>query len=84
MKLATLPTRLALIMTAAFLLSAAACTTSKPAGVASLRRVVGTDLVGARGATAVDQRRIDRTVAGICAVDGIWTRAECAAHGKGR
>lgn len=46
--------------------------------------MVGTDLIAARGATAEDQRKIDRTVAGICAVDGIWTRAECAAHGAGR
>lgn len=77
----TLPTRLALIMTAA--LMAAGCTTSQPANVSGLRRVVGTDLVGARGATPGDQRKIDRTVVGICAA-GVWTQAECAAHGDGR
>ena len=65
-------------------LTLAACTTSQPANVAGLRRVVGTDLVGARGATDLDQRKIDRTVAGICAVKGIWTRDECTAHGANR
>lgn len=76
-----LPTRLALTMTAA--LMAAGCTTSQPGNVAGLRRVVGTDLIGARGATPADQRKIDRTVAGICA-GGVWTRAECQEHGAGR
>lgn len=79
----TLPTRLALIMTAAFILTAAACTTSQPGNVAGLRRVVGTDLIGARGATDGDQRKIDRTVAGICA-GKVWTRDECRRHGDGR
>jgi hypothetical protein len=45
--------------------------------------VVGTDLIGARGATSADQRKIDRTVVGICAAD-VWTREECARHGDGR
>lgn len=76
------PTRLAVLMTAA--LVAAGCSTSRPASVDGLRRVVGTDLIGARGATPVDQRKIDRTVAGICAVDGIWSREECSAHGADR
>ncbi|WP_457662862.1 hypothetical protein [Sinorhizobium medicae] len=48
-------------------LDGAACGTSAPANVAGLRRVVGTDLIGARGATPADQRKIDRTVVGICA-----------------
>lgn len=59
------------------------CGTSAPANVDGLRRVVGTDLVGARGATPADQRKIDRTVVGICAA-AIWTKAECARHGEGR
>ena len=75
---------LALLMTGAFLLTSAACTTSRPGSANALRRVVGTDLIGAKGATPVDQRKIDRTVAGICAVDDIWTRDECAAHGANR
>ena len=58
----------------------AGCGTSGPASVAGLRNVVGTDLIGARGATDRDQRKIDRTVVGICAA-AVWTRAECARHG---
>ncbi|WVT75223.1 hypothetical protein QM996_09125 [Sinorhizobium chiapasense] len=59
----------------------AGCGTSQPASVPGLRGVVGTDLIGARGATPADQRRIDRTVVGLCAAE-IWTRAECARHGE--
>ncbi|RVL38781.1 hypothetical protein, partial [Sinorhizobium meliloti] len=59
------------------------CGTSAPASADGLRRVVGTDLIGARGATPADQRKIDRTVVGICAAVA-WTRAECAKHGDGR
>ncbi|OKP79629.1 hypothetical protein BTE77_05850 [Ensifer adhaerens] len=59
------------------------CGTSAPASVEGLRRVVGTDLVGARGATPADQRKIDRTVVGLCA-GNVWTNAECARHGEGR
>ncbi|WP_236731831.1 hypothetical protein [Agrobacterium radiobacter] len=61
----------------------AACGTTAPASAPDLRRVVGTDLIGARGATPQDQRKINLTVVGICAVDGIWTRGECARHGNG-
>lgn len=58
----------------------AGCGTSHPASVPGLRGVVGTDLVGARGATPADQRRIDRTVVGLCAAE-IWNKQECARHG---
>ncbi|HEV7306428.1 hypothetical protein [Ensifer sp.] len=57
-----------------------ACGTSQPASVPGLRGVVGTDLVGAHGASAIDQRKIDRTIVGLCAAD-IWTKAECRKHG---
>ncbi|MDX0277198.1 hypothetical protein GOC21_25335 [Sinorhizobium meliloti] len=60
-----------------------ACGTSAPANVAGLRRVVETDLIGARGATPADQRKIDWTVVGICAA-AVWTEGECARHGEGR
>ncbi|WP_084814414.1 hypothetical protein [Ensifer sp. 1H6] len=70
---------LALTMTLALM----GCGTSAPANVEGLRRVVGTDLVGARGATSADQRKIDRTVVGLCA-GGVWTNAECERHGEGR
>ncbi|OWZ90942.1 hypothetical protein B9J07_25650 [Sinorhizobium sp. LM21] len=59
------------------------CGTSAPASVDGLRRVVGTDLIGVRGATPGDQRKIDRTVVGICAA-AVWTKAECKKHGEGR
>lgn len=59
------------------------CGTSAPASVDGLRRVVGTDLIGTRGATPADQRKIDRTVVGICAA-AVWTQAECERHGEGR
>jgi hypothetical protein len=59
----------------------AGCGTSGPADVSGLRRVVGTDLVGARGATIADQRKIDRTVVGLRA-GKVWTREECARHGE--
>jgi hypothetical protein len=75
--------RIALALTMTLVLTGAACTTSAPGNVAGLRRVVGTDLIGARGATPADQRKIDRTVVGICAAD-VWTREECARHGDGR
>ncbi|MDX0840630.1 hypothetical protein GOD96_33055, partial [Sinorhizobium medicae] len=43
------------------------CGSSAPASADGLRRVVGTDLIGGRGGTPADQRKIDRTVVGICA-----------------
>ncbi|MGN7749708.1 hypothetical protein [Sinorhizobium sp. 22678] len=77
MKLAALRTMSAL----ALIFALQGCGTSAPASVDGLRRVVGTDLVGARGATPADQRKIDRTVVGICAA-AVWTKAECARHGE--
>jgi hypothetical protein len=79
MKLAALLTMSALAMTFAL----TGCGTSAPASVDGLRRVVGTDLIGARGATAADQRKIDRTVVGICAAT-VWTKEECVRHGDKR
>lgn len=67
----------------AFVSMGAACGTLPPASVAGLRRVAGTDLIGARGATPADQRKIDLTVVGLCA-GGVWTRQECGQHGGGR
>ncbi len=76
MKLAALRMMSALALTFAL----QGCGTSAPGSVDGLRRVVGTDLIGARGATPADQRKIDRTVVGICAA-AVWTKAECARHG---
>ena len=64
-----------------------ACSTSRPATADktdirnSLRPIVGTTLVGAKGATPVDQDKIDETAAGLCGA-GIWTKSECAKHGQ--
>lgn len=53
--------------------------TSPQVDVSGIRRVVGTDLIGVRGLTREDQRRVDRTVAGMCGA-GAFTRRECAEH----
>jgi hypothetical protein len=62
--------------------------TSAPVGAKleirdTVRKVVGTDLVGARGATARDQQKIDVTAAGLCSAS-VWTRSECARHGAAK
>ncbi|WP_338009993.1 hypothetical protein [Nitratireductor pacificus] len=46
-----------------------------------LRAVVGTSLIGARGVTPGDQRKIDETAAGLCGAS-IWSASECARHGR--
>ncbi|WP_115419954.1 hypothetical protein [Ensifer sp. M14] len=58
----------------------AGCGTSAPKNVEGLKSVVGTDLVSARGATPADQRKIDRTVVGLCAA-AVWSKADCVRHG---
>nr|WP_046665435.1 hypothetical protein [Neorhizobium galegae] len=76
-------TRLAL--TVACAVSAAACTSTQQVGASkgqlsrTARAIVGTSLIGARGATPDDQEAIDDTVAGVCGA-GIWTPGECLAH----
>ena len=79
MKLAALRTMSALALTFAL----RGCGTSAPASADGFRRVVGTDLIGARSGTPADQRKIDRTVVGICAA-AVWTKGECAGRGEGR
>lgn len=44
-----------------------------------MRQIVGTDIIGARGATERDQTAIDLTVAGPCEV-GIYRQQECRRH----
>lgn len=58
-----------------------ACGTSGGADVAALRRVLGTDLIGAKGATNVDQDKINRTVIRAGRAE-IYTPKELAAHGR--
>ena len=71
------------VLAIAAALSVAGCSTTKRAPVTSdgLRDVVGTSLIGARGATAVDQRSVDETVAGLCGAS-VWSPSECARHGR--
>jgi hypothetical protein len=66
-------------------LMAASCTTTAQTAAQkkdltnSARGVVGTSLVGAKGKTAADDRKIGRTVARLCSTL-TWTEAECATH----
>ncbi|WP_237358817.1 hypothetical protein [Allorhizobium borbori] len=75
--------KMRMMLAGGLMLALSGCGTSGPGSAAALRRIVGTDLIGARGATAEDQRRIDRTAVGLCA-GGVWTRQECGQHGGGR
>ncbi|WLS01761.1 hypothetical protein Q9315_09900 [Shinella oryzae] len=74
-----------LVLLVACALSAAGCTSTKQVAASkeklnsTARAVVGTSLIGTRGATPADQDRIDETVAGICGAR-TWTREECARH----
>ncbi|WP_209903643.1 MULTISPECIES: hypothetical protein [unclassified Rhizobium] len=73
-----------LIVLAAALMSAstlAGCSTAAPASADGLKRVVGTDLIGARGLTSADKRKIGRTVASLCAAS-IWSKDQCRQHDK--
>lgn len=78
-------TKLAFVVACA--LSAVACTTSQKVSASkqslstTTRAVVGTSLIGAKGATPKDQDAIDDTAAGLCAA-GVWTSSECSAHGQ--
>lgn len=47
--------------------------------MSGVRSVLGSDLMGARGATEADQRKIDRTIVRGCA-GGVWSKDECAKH----
>ena len=78
-----LPKHVAFFVASALIL--AGCQSSQLASVSSdqqistARSIVGTSLVGAQGATAADQDKIDDTAAGLCGA-GVWTRSECIRH----
>lgn len=55
------------------------CSTSGPINVSGLHQVVGTEILGARGATDLDQRKIDRTVVRLCA-GRVYSPKECSLH----
>lgn len=74
-----------LVLLAACAASVAACTSTQRVSApkerlnSAARAVVGTSLIGARGATSADQDKIDDTVAGLCG-SKTWTRDECRGH----
>jgi hypothetical protein len=51
------------------------CGHSGPANVKGVGSVLETILLGARGATDTDQRKIDRTIVRVCA-GGVWSKEE--------
>ncbi len=75
--------QLGLIFVCAALL--AGCTTSKKAAapkvevVQVVRDVVGTELIGVKGATQKDQDAVDSTIAGLCGAT-VYRPNECASH----
>ena len=74
----------AILLTMPILLSATVltgCSTSGPASVGGLERVIGTSLPGAQGKTRADQVKIDRTVARGCA-GGVYKQGLCETHTK--
>jgi len=70
----------AIALGGALVATLAGCGTLPPASVEDVRRALGPSLPGAIGATPADQAKIDETIAGACGA-GIYTRAECRAHG---
>lgn len=70
---------LLLTMTLASVL--AGCGTGTLIDAAGVRRIVGTDLIGTKGATEADQDKINRTVVRLGA-GKIYTAKELAAHGQ--
>lgn len=74
-----------LVLCAAIALITTGCTTSKQGSAGkedlarSTRAIIGTSLIGTKGATPRDQDNIDDTVAGACAV-GTFNKDECRRH----
>jgi hypothetical protein len=81
--------RIALALIAVYVLSGAACTSTQQVSASkqrlnqAARSIVGTSLIGAKGATAADQDKIDDTVAGLCGARA-WTTEECERHDLAR
>lgn len=76
---------IALVSIVVAALNLTACTHSKAVSASkdrlqsTARSIVGTSLIGARGATPRDQDKIDETAAGLCGARA-WTQEECARH----
>ncbi len=64
----------------------AGCTTSQTVSASkdrqtdTARKIVGTELIGAKGKTPADQDKIDDTAARLCGAK-VWTKSECQRHG---
>ena len=48
---------------------------------ATARAIIGTSLIGAKGATQADKEAIEDTVAGVCGAR-VWNPSECAEHDR--
>lgn len=57
------------------------CGTTAPIDAKAARALIGDDLPGVKGKTTEDQRRINRTMAGLCGAK-VYDRATCAFHQK--
>lgn len=77
--------RIALALIVVCVLSGAGCTSTARVNASkeqlnlTARAIVGTSLIGARGATPRDQDKIDETIAGLCG-SRTFTKQECSAH----
>lgn len=81
--------RIALVLIVACAVSAAGCTSTAQVSASkqrlnqAARSIVGTSLIGAEGATAADQDKIDETIAGLCGARA-WTTEECERNDMAR
>jgi hypothetical protein len=67
------------LLVAGCMTSGQAVDASQAVQTSTARAVVGTSLIGARGATPRDQDKIDDTAAGLCGAQ-VWTQSECVRH----
>ena len=56
-----------------------AVSASRDKQIATARAIIGTSLIGVKGATQADQDGIDDTIAGVCGAR-VLTPAECLQH----
>lgn len=69
----------ALALASGFALLVAGCGTRPPGNATTLRQIVGTDLIGARGMTRKDQGKIDATIEGLREA-GVYSQADVERH----
>ena len=66
---------------AGLILALMGCGTTVPVDAEAVNKIVGNDLPGVKGKTPEDQRRINRTMAGLCGAK-VYDRATCEYHGR--